>query len=79
MNWIKRKLFNWLQAGCQHKDHYVFADILQGDRHGVEVQWCYRCGAYKVMYEKSKSGVSIWHRPDADHADTFPLDPINVS
>jgi hypothetical protein len=49
MNWIKRKLLAWLQRDCDHKGR-VAADITEGDWGNQSVQWCYRCGAYRIFY-----------------------------
>ena len=54
------KLINWFfwqfQKRCKHDGLDVAADILEGaalsydGKKGLEVQWCHRCGAYRIQH-----------------------------
>ena len=54
------RLVNWLfwqfQQRCKHDEPDVATDILEGaaishdGQKGLEVEWCHRCGAYRIQY-----------------------------
>lgn len=59
INW----LFWQLQKGCVHDGLDVSADILEGSGGRIEVAWCRRCGAYKIIYPIAS--VAVWRTPRA--------------
>lgn len=69
MNWIKRKTLTWLQRDCDHMGH-ITADIPEGDWGNQSVQWCYRCGAYRMRHNITNE-IFAWRKPDAEHAETM--------
>lgn len=42
-------LFEFFQRRCPHDPGYVTADILEGATKDLQVQWCRRCGAARVV------------------------------
>lgn len=59
--WIENFIQRW-QARCPHDAKYVRADILEGDAGNASVQWCYRCGAYRVMWHGTGT---VFRQPQA--------------
>jgi len=67
---LKIKKFIWklqnfildsLQVKCKHYDHWVKADILEGDYEGLNIHWCERCGSHQIVIQGSYVGE--WIRP----------------
>lgn len=50
MHKIANRIFEYFQKRCGHDSAWVSADILEGilDKDNVQIQWCKRCGSYRV-------------------------------
>lgn len=61
------RLINWLfwqfRKRCKHDGLDVAADILEGSGGHIDVAWCHRCGAYKIIYRNAT--VAVWRKPRA--------------
>ncbi len=60
-------LFAWFQKNCPHDPTNVRADILEGEGHPYQMQWCFRCGAYRWAAQDAKL-LFAWRTPRADWA-----------
>lgn len=60
-------LLRLLQRTCKHPSIMVAADILEGDGYvsSIEVKYCRRCGAVKVIRDGRDKSIDLqWRLPD---------------
>ncbi len=67
--WLIDTALDKLQNACDHPGNMVAADVLRGasvnfqdDASNLQVQWCRRCGAVKVVYGIRED--ADWQVPD---------------
>ena len=69
INYLLLYLLNWLQSRCDHPDHSVKADILEGQHVPDGVEWCETCGAFRHVVMAFRSDevkqVGEWRTPRA--------------
>jgi hypothetical protein len=56
-------LVEWWLKQCPHDDRHAVADFLQADALPLQLQWCRRCGAARVVYEGQDTSKKEWDRP----------------
>lgn len=54
---------------CKHPSIHVVADVLEGDSNNRHVQWCRRCGSYRVGFDRH---FGDWRNPDSHDMTGYP-------
>jgi hypothetical protein len=61
LQWLADQLLSAIQRRCEHPDHMVASDILDGCSDDIELSYCRRCGGVRITFKPGARGE--WRLP----------------